>query len=247
MATAAARGVSNARGAASPGGWPTGCAAMPSDAPARHDWVQLGDGWGGELRSPLTAEDRGEVESWRRRGLPLVGARRQPSDGGDDLRLGLALPDKRRIGVHVAASAAVAHAGPPALAAALASAPAAWRPLLGAVARAADALGVPCRVFGSLAWQHLSGLAYVRPGSDVDLLFAPRRWPTVEDLLAALERLGDPGGPRLDGEILLPDGGAVAWRELASSPSKLLVKGPMDVTLRDRAAVAALFSEECPA
>jgi phosphoribosyl-dephospho-CoA transferase len=220
---------------------------MPPDAPARHDWVHLGEGWEGHLCAPLSAENSQEVESWRRRGLPLVVARRQPADSEDDLRLGLALPDKRRVGVHVAAPAAVAYAGPPALAAALASAPAAWRPLLGAVARAVDALGVPCRVFGSLAWQHLSGLPYVRPGSDVDLLFAPRRWPAVEDLLAALERLGDPGGPRLDGEIMLPDGGAVAWRELAARPSKLLVKGPMDVTLRDRAAVAALFSEECPA
>jgi phosphoribosyl-dephospho-CoA transferase len=222
---------------------------MPSDAPARHDWVHLGDGWGGELRSPLTAEDRGEVESWRRRGFPLVVARRQPADGEDDLRLGLALPDKRRIGVHVAAPAAVEHAGPPALAAALASAPEAWWPRLGAVVRLADELGVPARVFGSLAWQHLSGLAYVRPGSDVDLLFTPRRWAMVEGLLAALVDLDGfcpADGPRLDGEIQLPDGGAVAWRELATRPARLLVKGSMDVTLRDHAAVAALFSEECP-
>ena len=143
---------------------------MPPDAPVRHDWVQLGEGWEGHLRSPLTAEDRDEVEGWRWRGLPLVVARRQPADGEDDLRLGLALPDKRRLGVHVAASAAVAHADPPALTAALASAPEAWRPRLGAVVRLANELGAPARVFGSLAWQHLSGLRYLRPDSDVDLL-----------------------------------------------------------------------------
>jgi phosphoribosyl-dephospho-CoA transferase len=223
---------------------------MPSDAPARHDWVQLGDGWDGGLRSPLTVEDRDEVEGWRWRGLPLVVARRQPADGEDDLRLGLALPDKRRVGVHVAAPAVVAHAGPPTLAAALASAPAGWRQLLDAVVRLGNALDVPICVFGSLAWQHLSGLRYLRPGSDVDLLFAPRGWGAVEELLTALGSLDgfdSADGPRLDGEILLPDGGAVAWRELAARPSKLLVKGPRDVTLRDRAAVAALFSEECPA
>jgi phosphoribosyl-dephospho-CoA transferase len=223
---------------------------MPPDAPARHDWVRLGESWEGHLRSPLSAEDRKEVEGWRQRGLPLVVARRQPADGKDDLRLGLALPDKRRIGVHVAATSAVTHVGPPTLGAALASAPAGWRPRLGAVVRLGDALDVPTCVFGSLAWQHLSGLRYLRPGSDVDLLFAPRGWGTVEELLTALGGLdgfGPADGPRLDGEILLPDGGAVAWRELAARPSKLLVKGPMDVTLRDRAAVAVLFSEECPA
>src|SRR3954451_23656587 len=143
---------------------------MPPDVPGqhdwgRHDWVQLGEGWEGHLRAPLSAENSQEVESWRRRGLPLVVARRQPTDGEGDLRLGLALSDKRRVGVHVPAPAAVAHAGPPTLAAALASAPAGWRPRLGAVVRLGDALGAPARVFGSLAWQHLSGLRYLRPGS----------------------------------------------------------------------------------
>ena len=52
---------------------------------------------------------------------------------------------------------------------------------------AADALGVPVHVFGSLAWQHWSGQEYVRPGSDIDLLFAPRRWTEVERLLAELQ------------------------------------------------------------
>ena len=108
---------------------------MPLDPPAqhdacRHDWIGLGEDWERWLRTPLTQEDRDAVEGWRRRGLPLVVARRQPADAADDLRLGLSLPDKRRIGVHVASSAAVTHAGPPALAAVLASAPAVWWPLL---------------------------------------------------------------------------------------------------------------------
>ena len=222
---------------------------MPLDPPAqldacRHDWIGLGEDWERWLRTPLTREDRDAIEGWRRRGLPLVVARRQPADAADDLRLGLSLPDKRRIGVHVASSAAITHAGPPALAAVLPSAPAPWRPLLDSVVLVADTLGVPARVFGSLAWQHWSGQQYVRPDSDVDLLFAPRRWPVVERLLAELQSLGGPGTvPRLDGEVLLPDGGAVAWRELATRPVRLLVKGPRDVALRDHAAVAALFSE----
>jgi phosphoribosyl-dephospho-CoA transferase len=222
---------------------------MPLDPPAqldacRHDWIGLGGDWERWLRTPLTQEDRDAVEGWRRRGLPLVVARRQPADAADDLRLGLSLPDKRRIGVHVASSAAVTHAGPPALAAVLASAPAVWWPLLASVLLAADALGVPVHVFGSLAWQHWSGQEYVRPGSDIDLLFAPRRWTEVERLLAELQSLCGPGAvPRLDGEVLLPDGGAVAWRELAARPARLMVKGPRDVALRDHAAVAALFSE----
>lgn len=215
---------------------------MPYEPPARHDWVWLSTGWEQGLRSPLSSADRGAVGGWQGRGLPLVVARRQSGDGENDLRLGLALPDKRRICVHVAASAKAKHTGPVTAAAALPSAPEAWRPTLGAVIDAAGALGVPVHVFGSLAWQHQSGLEYVRPGSDVDLLFAPRHWPAVEALLAELQALDRAGAtPRLDGEVLLPDGGAVAWRELAAQPARLLVKGPNDVTLRERVAIAALF------
>ncbi|WP_448202468.1 malonate decarboxylase holo-[acyl-carrier-protein] synthase [Azospirillum sp. sgz302134] len=224
---------------------------MPSDAPARHGperhgWVKLGEGWEAHLRSPLSVEERAEVEDWRQRGLPLVVARRQPADGADDLRLGLATPDKRRIGVHAATAAALDQTGPLPLADSVPSAPEAWRARLGAVVRLADIVGTQAHVFGSLAWQHLSGLSYVRAGSDVDLLFAPRRWPVVEGLLAVLADLDGfhpPEGPRLDGEILLPDGGAVAWRELAARPAKLLVKGPADVTLRNYAQITALFDE----
>ncbi|HYG90735.1 MAG TPA: malonate decarboxylase holo-[acyl-carrier-protein] synthase [Azospirillum sp.] len=215
---------------------------MPFESPARHDWVWLRTGWEQGLRSPLSLEDCETVGGWQGRGLPLVVARRQPGDGEDDLRLGLALPDKRRICVHVTASVMAGHTGPVPASVALPSAPEAWRPTLGAVIDASQALDVPVCVFGSLAWQHQSGLEYVRPNSDVDLLFAPRHWPSVEALLIELQTLAKTKAiPRLDGEVLLPDGGAVAWRELAAQSARLIVKGANNVTLRERAAIAALF------
>lgn len=184
------------------------------------------------------------IEDWRTQGRPLVVARRQPADDPGTQRLGLATPDKRRIGVHLATAAIREPSGPLALADALSSAPAPWRSRLEAVVRRADALGVTAGVFGSLAWQHRTGLPYVRPDSDLDLLFAPRRWSVVEGLLDALIGLDGEEAPRLDGEIQLPDGSAVAWRELAARPAKLLVKGCADVTLRDTRAVIALFPPE---
>jgi len=51
----------------------------------------------------------------------------------------------------------------------------------------------------------------------------------VEQLLSELETLSEASREvRLDGEVLLPDGGAVAWRELASHPHRLLKLGPGD-------------------
>ncbi|CAO3426536.1 malonate decarboxylase holo-[acyl-carrier-protein] synthase [Azospirillum endophyticum] len=218
---------------------------MPPD-PAhwpRHGWVRLGKGWASRLCSPMAPAERAEAEDWCRAGRPLVIARGRPGDGMGELRLGLATPDKRRIGLHVAADAVVERLDPLPLTEAVESAPEAWRPMLADLARRAQELGAAASVYGSLAWQHRTGLRYVRPESDVDLLFAPHGRRQLDRLLELLVAVGD-RTPRLDGEILLPDGAAVAWRELAGRPARLLVKGPAEVGLRDLPSVLALFDRE---
>ncbi len=94
--------------------------------------------------------------------------------------------------------------------------PPAWRATLTAVEGAAARLGLRTRVFGSLMWQYLSGLPYVGPASDIDLLWSlpPDHAGRCDALLQALLRIQARGGPRIDGEILA-NGGAVQWRELA--------------------------------
>lgn len=209
----------------------------------RHGWVRLKDGWTGHLRSPLASAERAEVADWCAAGRPLVIARRRPEDEVGELRLGLATPDKRRIGLHVGPEAVTGRLPPLPLAEAVDAAPALWRPMLTDLAQRAQAAGAVPAVYGSLAWQQRTGLRYVRPESDIDLLFAPRdRWQ-LDRLLDLLAEVGD-GTPRLDGEILLPDGAAVAWRELAGRPARLLVKGAAEVGLRDLASVLALFDRE---
>ncbi|WP_052293754.1 malonate decarboxylase holo-[acyl-carrier-protein] synthase [Azospirillum sp. B510] len=224
----------------------------------RHGWVRLGEGWAAGLRCPpdeagldevgldkagLDKAARAEVGDWCRAGRPLVIARGRPGDGVGALRLGLATPDKRRIGLHVGTDAVAERRPPLPLAETAGSAPEGWRPMLGDLARRALDLDAPAAVYGSLAWQHQTGLRYVRPDSDIDLLFTPSGRRSLERVLALLAEAGD-GTPRLDGEILLPDGAAVAWRELAGRPARLLVKGPAAVELRDLSAVLALFERE---
>jgi phosphoribosyl-dephospho-CoA transferase len=221
-----------------------------SPALVRHGWVWLNDGWASVLRPPLTPDDHALLSDWRLRGRPLVVARAQPGDPADTVRLGLATPDKRRIAVHIGMEAVAFQAPPPPLSAATATAPEAWRPTLEKVAAITAAAGVGAAVFGSLAWEHLTGLSYVRPDSDVDLLFTARRLSQVETVLAGLTDLDRAGAPpRLDGEILLPGtgdsaGGAVAWRELAARPAKLLVKGVNAVSLCDLAVVIGQFQDD---
>ncbi|MDV2212309.1 malonate decarboxylase holo-[acyl-carrier-protein] synthase [Burkholderia pseudomallei] len=52
-------------------------------------------------------------------------------------------------------------------------APPAWRPTLARLRALADAHRVDCRVFGSLAWQTLTGLRYLSDESDLDVLLMP--------------------------------------------------------------------------
>lgn len=203
----------------------------------RHDFVRLRAGWTNNLLSPLAATEQALVAEWVIAGRPFVVARRQPEDVNGTLRLGLALPDKRRIGFHLR-SDAVARSAPPPLLADVPM-PASWQPSLTSLAAAATRAGVPARLYGSLAWQALTGLDYVRPdSSDVDLLFTPGDALALARLAVLLRPLAGQDHPRLDGEIVLPGGLAVSWREwLGGGP--VLVKAPSTLFLADASALTA--------
>jgi phosphoribosyl-dephospho-CoA transferase len=70
------------------------------------------------------------------------------------------------------------------------------------------------RVIGSFAWQHLTGLRYVRESSDLDLLLEATG-AAQADMFAMVLAGADASAPRLDGEICFADGSAVSWREWA--------------------------------
>lgn len=204
---------------------------------SRHDFVRLRPDWQDRLLSPLAQSERVLIADWVAAGRPLVVARRQPDDAIDTLRLGLALPDKWRIGLHLHLDAISVAASPPLLRDA--AAPLAWRPALLTLTEMFMNAGLPARLYGSLAWQTLTGLDYVRPDrSDVDLLFAPPDAVALARLASLLQPLADHHHPRLDGEIVLPGGLAVSWREWLGGGS-VLVKAPCSVFLADTSALIA--------
>ena len=197
--------------------------AIPNAARLPASWrrqqlVRLSaEGWARVLEAPWDDAARDCLALWARRGLPLVVTRQPPSQAGA-LATGLPAPAshrRRRLAVAVAPrhvllleefpeAAAATHQLPPALAPA-------WHALLGALA--VD--GCAARVYGGHGWQALTGLAYVHPASDLDLLLPVRsaaQADTVSRRLAHAQAQGW-SGPRLDGELLFDDGAAVAWRE----------------------------------
>lgn len=168
-----------------------------------------------------------EVERWSRTGRPFVVRRRQVDDPPDGVPLGLPLPPAKgrvRIALVVDSRAVVRTGAPPSLDDVVDAAPGRWRPALRQVAAEARDVGAVLRVYGSLAWQHLTGEAYVTDESDADLLALARDHEELRRLCALLSRREADRHPRLDGEIVLPDGGAVAWRELVGGQRAVLVK-----------------------
>jgi phosphoribosyl-dephospho-CoA transferase len=213
----------------------------------RHDWVWL-NADPDPARVCAGAKDGGSLAAvWRAAYRPFIAARRLLDDPAGFVRLGVATPDKRRIGLLTAVATVERAAPSPLLTEVVASeaCPSVWVPSLMTSARRLADAGSTARVFGSLAWGFLTGLPYVRPESDVDLLFEPDSWADavrLADLLSAMEADAAPGAPRLDGEIILPGGWGASWRELAGRPRAVLLKGSQDVVLRPYEQLAALFA-----
>ena len=123
-------------------------------------------------RHPEFAENA-IIEGWVRAGRPFIVRRPGCSDPAGKIPLGLPLPPshgKRRIAVALDAGEIIEQKPPPLLADAAASAPSAWQETIGRLLR----LYPQTRTFGSLAWQHLTGLSYLSDHSDLDLLWPAR-------------------------------------------------------------------------
>lgn len=172
------------------------------------------EGWGEVLAAAWDDSLRPCLSHWAVNGLPLV-VTRQRTCGGDGIATGLPAPacwQRRRLSLSVTVSQILFFDEFPA-AEALArilprSVGRSWRALLSSLADA----GCRPRVYGGYGWQALTKLVYVHADSDIDLLLPVVSASQADAVVEALSRFSW-SGPRLDGEVLFPDGRAVAWRE----------------------------------
>lgn len=214
---------------------------------ARHDLLRVApDAWRACLSARCDLDGVPHLADWAHLGRPVIVRRRDPGEAGGGIPVGLPLPPgdgKRRIGLTLPAAALSRH---PALALASArnTAPATWRPAIEAVLMLGGEHGLVPRVYGSLLWQALTGLAYLTAASDLDLL-----WPVsgcVEpEFLRALAEIEAGAAMRLDGEIVVSDGGGINWRELlgASRDGTVVAKAREGLSLRP---AAPFLSEGAP-
>lgn len=200
----------------------------------RHDLAYVSPAaWRLALQSQPELATEPLVAGWADRGWPLIARRLTPGEA-PGVPLGLPLPPchgKRRLAFVLQAGDLLSTAPPPLLSAAIDVAPSAWRPTMERLVDLAAAHGGQARVFGSLAWRLLTGLDYLTPRSDLDVLLPLPCASDVTQLIAELAALERAAPMRLDGELVRDDGAAVNWRELHEGAGELLVKTSRDAVL----------------
>lgn len=219
--------------------------------PRRHDLIWIDRHGAGFDCCGGCEASRWLVAQWIAAGRPFVVAR-QPSavrETRQTLRVGLALPPqagKVRIAIDVAANTVARIEPPAALRSVVVRMTDDWRPALSSLQNRSTDAAIELRVFGSVAWQALTGLRYVTSSSDLDVLWKPGSRSQLArgmSLLASWERAS---GIRLDGEILFGGDSAVALREwrVRHRSARVLVKTLFGATLQRPVSLLAQLDRE---
>lgn len=200
-------------------------------------WQRLLDGdWDDEAHACL--------RHWAEHRLPVVVTRQAPDD--DAIALGLCAParwSRRRLALRVARADVLYFDEFPRLEKVVAQLPPAARAPARELAAALQGSRTAARVYGSHGWQHLTGLAHVRDGSDIDLWVGVADTEQADAAAAALNAFSA-AHCRLDGELIFPGDSAVAWREWlvwrAGRATSLLVKRLQGAAMQAREPSEAL-------
>jgi phosphoribosyl-dephospho-CoA transferase len=213
----------------------------------RHDLLHVApDVWAAVLRTPLA--DLPLLAGWADRGWPAIVRRRGEADNRHLVPVGVPLPPaagKRRVALLIPPEGVLQRSRPPLLHASASAADPNWRSTIDALVAVGARSGLEPAAFGSLLWQHLTGLAYLTPHSDLDVL-----WPIpadfdVHSLVCNIAQVQRDAPLRIDGEIIFPDGSAVNWRELwnarqAADGATVFAKTMESVQLLDVASLASV-------
>ena len=183
----------------------------------RHQLVRLTrEGWQRVRERPWDATGAACLAHWASHDLPLVVTRQLPElRAADGIALGLPAPgrwERRRLALVVSRHDVSRFDEFPRAEQIRTLLPARVRRDWPHLCAALAGQGALARVHGSHGWQRLTGLDHLRAGSDIDLCIHVAHADQADEVVALLQAHSHPQ-PRLDGELVFPDGGAVAWRE----------------------------------
>lgn len=212
----------------------------------RHDLAYLYPAAEYRLLSPVqcpAAHDA--LQRWLQAQRPLVVAR-QPAQASAQILLGLTLPpdaEPRRVSVSVNPDAVSALTPPLTLAHCVNTCTTAVAAPLKRLLRQCESHNIAVSVYGSLAWEKLSGATYRHNRSDIDLVCDIGRVTQLAPCIEALQLAEQALPCSLDGEIRFGGGAAVNWKELSQAllqPAQQTTR----VVVKENAGVALLCLTE---
>jgi phosphoribosyl-dephospho-CoA transferase len=191
---------------------------IPSPRWRRHDLLHVApDVWASALAHRPALADLPLLEQWTDRKWPVIVRRRAQGEDPGLVPVGVPLPPaagKCRVALVLPPGGILQRSSPPLLRATAEVANSGWQSTIASLLALGTRTGAEPLAFGSLLWEHLTGLAYLSPQSDLDVL-----WPLpadfdVRSLVAGIAKVQRDAPFRIDGEVIFPDGSAVNWREL---------------------------------
>jgi phosphoribosyl-dephospho-CoA transferase len=212
----------------------------------RHDLLHVAlDVWAAALARCPSSADLPLIGAWVDRGWPVIVRRRGEAEDPRLVPVGVPLPPgagKHRVALVIPPDGVLQRSSPPMLRAAARVADPSWRPTIASLLAVGARTGVEPSVFGSLLWEHLTGLAYLTPHSDLDVLWSVPADFDVLSLVFSIAEVQRDTPLRIDGEVIFPDGSAVNWRELwnarrAADRATVLAKTMERVRLLDIASL----------
>jgi phosphoribosyl-dephospho-CoA transferase len=184
----------------------------------RHDVLHVAPNvWAAALAFCPSLADLPLIRGWADRGWPVIVRRYAEAEDPRLVPVGVPLPPrvgKHRVALVIRPHGVLQRSSPPMLRAAARVAEPGWQPTITSLLAVSARTGVEPSVFGSLLWEHLTGLAYLTPHSDLDLLWSVPADFDVLSLVSSIAAVQRDTSLRIDGEFIFPDGSAVNWREL---------------------------------
>lgn len=210
-----------------------------SEPGQRHGLAWLNAAGWDEAFARVAEAHRFALQRWRQHDWPTVIRRRDADCGVEDICLGIALPPdadgvKLRVPLQVALHGVREMRAPLAISDVIEQAGPQWRDALRDMHHETIAQALSVRVYGSLALQALTGQAYLRPASDIDIVFRPHDRLQLAQGMSLLKRHA--ARLPLDGEVMFPTGHAVSWKEWSQAydgiDNRVLVKHDVGVALQ---------------
>lgn len=199
------------------------------------------DGWKDVLARKWGEPVKAGLAHWAAQGLPVVVTRQLPTGANTSGRiaLGVCLPEtwgRQRVALQLTPRQLSMFTEFPPLTASLGALSALERKAMRHLAASLAANHLQARVYGSVGWQTVTGLPYLHDHSDIDLWLAVRDAQAADTAVGLLQQVAFLKR-RVDGELVFPDGTAVAWREWAAwrqgRCKRLLVKHLHGQALRE--------------